>query len=106
MRYSSGVHSARLRAGISQAELAKRAGITQSAVSMIESKRRRPSVDAIEALARGMGVSPLAIYLLSANGHDVPRGTPGILLIGRISTLVDDLWRWRRNGNGQRLNPR
>jgi hypothetical protein len=65
---------------------------------MIESGHRKPSLEAVEAFARGLGVSPLAIHLLSANGRDVPRGDAGIVLIGRIARLVDDLWRHRHNG--------
>lgn len=98
MRYSAGIRSARQRAGLSQGDLARKAGRTQSTLSMIEARRRGPSIESIEAFARGLGVSPLVLYLLSANGHDVPRGASGILLVGRIARLVDDLWRCRRNG--------
>lgn len=98
MRYSAGIRSARERAGLSQADLAKRSGRSQSSLSMIESGRRRPTIETVEAVANGLGVSPLVVYLLSANGRDVPRGTPGILIISRIAHLVDDLWRSRRNG--------
>lgn len=101
MQYSVGIRSARERAGLSQAELAKRAGRSQSALSMIENRRTAPSLEAVEAFARGLGVTPLAIYMLSVNGRDVPRGDAGILLIGRIARLVDDLWRYRRNGRRQ-----
>jgi transcriptional regulator with XRE-family HTH domain len=99
MHYASGIRSARHRAGLSQAVLAKRAGRRQASISMLESGRRRSTICAVEAIARGLGVSPLAIYLLAANGRDVPRGVPGITLIGKIASLVDDLRRLRRNGS-------
>ena len=83
---------------MSQEELARRSGQSQSSLSMIESGRRQPSLVAIGKIARGLGVSPLVIFLLSANGQDVPRGTPGVLLIGRIARLVSDLWEARHNG--------
>lgn len=107
MNYPAAILAARRRASLSQATLARRSGRTQSALSMMESGRRRPSLDAIEAIARGLGVSPLVLHLLAANGRDVPKGTDGVRMIGAITRLVDDLWRWRRhNGNGSRNHRR
>jgi transcriptional regulator with XRE-family HTH domain len=98
MNYAAGIRAARQRAEFSQDTLAERAGCSQAAVSLIEARRHRPATSTVEALARGLGVSPLVLYLLSANGHDVPRGNDGIRIVGRISTLVDELWKHRRNG--------
>ena len=99
MKYSAGIRSARQRAGISQDELARRSGRSQSSLSMFEAGRRRPSLAMIEVIAKGLGVSPLVIHLMSANGQDVPRGMQGILIVARIARLVDDLWRSPRNGS-------
>ncbi|HEX7298398.1 MAG TPA: helix-turn-helix transcriptional regulator [Solirubrobacteraceae bacterium] len=44
------VREARRRQGISQAELARRAGTSQHAVSLIERGLRRPSLDTLERL--------------------------------------------------------
>lgn len=71
---------------------------------MVESRRRRPSLALLCALARGLGVSPLVLFLLAANGRDVPVGRVGIGIIAQIARLVDDLWRFRRNVRGQGRN--
>ena len=53
----------RISKGWSQAELARRIGVSTSAVGMYEQGRREPSVDTLVALSRIFGVS--LDYLLS-----------------------------------------
>src|SRR5438105_6418849 len=64
IRYSPGVTSrapgslvreARRRAGLSQKELGRRAGVTQSVVSAYESGARQPSLPTLERLVRAAG---------------------------------------------------
>ncbi len=43
--------------GLSQRELAKRAGVTNSAISMIETNRVSPSISSLEKILSGMGIS-------------------------------------------------
>jgi len=52
------LHQARRLAGLSQAELAQRAGIAQSVVSVYESGRRQPALSTLEGL-------------IAATGHDL-----------------------------------
>jgi predicted nucleotidyltransferase/DNA-binding XRE family transcriptional regulator len=49
------VRKARLRAGLSQAELGRRAGVTQSVVSAYESGARQPSVTMLARLVAATG---------------------------------------------------
>jgi transcriptional regulator with XRE-family HTH domain len=49
------VREARKRAGLAQAELARRAGVPQSTVGRIESGARVPSTDLVERLVRAAG---------------------------------------------------
>jgi transcriptional regulator with XRE-family HTH domain len=49
------VREARRRAGLSQAELARRAGVAQSTVGRIESGLRAPSTDLAERLVQAAG---------------------------------------------------
>lgn len=49
------LRGARLRAGLSQRQLAERAGVAQSVISMYESGRRQPSLPTLLALLRGAG---------------------------------------------------
>lgn len=59
---ASAVIGARLRAGLTQAELAERMGTSQSAVARLESGSARPSVATLEKLAHATG-SKLRIAL-------------------------------------------
>ena len=49
------VREARRRAGLSQRELAERAGTTQSAIARVETARTSPSFDLVERLVRACG---------------------------------------------------
>lgn len=73
----------RRQAGMSQAELAVRLGISASAVGMYEQGRREPSVDALVALAEIFQVS--TDYLLTGRITD-PREAEalGVLLEQRV----------------------
>lgn len=50
------VRDTRRRAGVSQVELGRRAGVTQSVVSAYESGRRQPSLPTLERLVRAAGL--------------------------------------------------
>ena len=52
---SDAVARARRRAGLSQRELAVRAGLTQAAVSRLESGDRLPRLETLQALAEASG---------------------------------------------------
>lgn len=49
------LRSARVRAGLSQAELAARAGVTQSVISVYESGRRQPALSTLAVLVEAAG---------------------------------------------------
>lgn len=57
--------AARVRAGLSQAELADRMGTTQSVVARIESGRHWPSLKTLRRYAKATGSRPV-IKLISA----------------------------------------
>lgn len=62
------LREARLRAGLSQTELARRAGVAQSVISVYESGRRQPAL-------------PTLASLVAPTGHDLLielRATPGL----------------------------
>ena len=56
MAISSVVREARRRAGLSQAQLAERAGVPKSTVGRIESGARVPSTEMVERLVRAAGL--------------------------------------------------
>lgn len=47
----------RIAAGLSQEELAHRAGVSMRYVSLLESRRHQPSLATIQGLCRGLGLS-------------------------------------------------
>jgi len=56
MAISSLIREARRRAGLSQAQLACRAGVPKSTVGRIESGARTPSTEMVERLVRAAGL--------------------------------------------------
>jgi transcriptional regulator with XRE-family HTH domain len=55
MARSALVREARLRAGLSQVDLARRAGVAKSTVGRIETGVRAPTADLVERLVRAAG---------------------------------------------------
>lgn len=54
----------RKRRNLSQADLAEMVNVTQSFISKIEKGQGNPSLDVMEALARALGVTPVALFEL------------------------------------------
>jgi transcriptional regulator with XRE-family HTH domain len=54
--------------GISQGELAERAGLHRTYVSDLERGARNPSIESIEKLARALGVSVAKLFEQADNG--------------------------------------
>ncbi len=52
------IKSMRLRLGISQSELARRAGYSHEFISQVERGVKSPSIKALQKIAWGLGVSP------------------------------------------------
>ncbi|HSV37760.1 MAG TPA: helix-turn-helix transcriptional regulator, partial [Nocardioidaceae bacterium] len=50
------LRDARTRAGLTQSELAQRAGTTQSVISAYESDRRQPALTTLEGLVAATGL--------------------------------------------------
>lgn len=64
------IREARLRAGLTQQELAQRAGTTQSAVARWESGRTRPAMETVAQLVRACGLE-LSLRIADADPGDV-----------------------------------
>ena len=60
---------ARLEAGLSQRELAERAGVTQSEIARIESGKREPSIPTLQKILAGAGLE-LRFRLDKLDDHD------------------------------------
>jgi len=77
---------ARLRAGLSQSELAHRAGLAQSVMSMYESSRRQPALRTLAALVDPTGLD-LVLELRPAPGLDCLTGPHGQRVLAGRSQL-------------------
>jgi transcriptional regulator with XRE-family HTH domain len=52
----------RQKAGLSQEELADRAGLNRNYVGMIEREENAPTVDALEQLSEALNVDPVVLF--------------------------------------------
>lgn len=100
MNYPAAIRTIRERANMTQGQLAKRAGVSQSTISMAEAGRCGVSLGFVEKIARAMALSPAVIHLTALEPTDLPRGKLGLLVTGQIMTVLSSLWqaRLRRTG--------
>ncbi len=66
---SAFLQMARLEAGLSQRELAERAGVAQSEIARIESGNREPSIPTLQKILAGAGLE-LCFRLAPLDDHD------------------------------------
>ena len=69
----SAVRAARLRAGVSQVELAERAGTSQPSVARLERGQVSPTVMTLDRIARALGTD-LVIDFEPQAGNSLTRG--------------------------------
>jgi transcriptional regulator with XRE-family HTH domain len=55
--FASALRDARGRAGLTQEDLAERADVSARFISLLETGKRQPSLSALAAVSRGLGVS-------------------------------------------------
>ena len=67
------IRRARLRSGISQRELARRAGTSQAAISRIERGLEEPTLARVEQILAGLGWRPVVDLVPIANHDAEPR---------------------------------
>jgi transcriptional regulator with XRE-family HTH domain len=61
---------------ITQQELAKKAGLSVSYISMLEREQRTPPLDTLEVVAKGLGVDPLALLEDPPKKAPAPKAVP------------------------------
>ncbi len=76
MNYGKGIKIARAIAGLQQKDLADKAGIDASHVSMIEMGKRQPSMIVLNKLCAALGMPPHLLALLSADRDDIAINDP------------------------------
>jgi transcriptional regulator with XRE-family HTH domain len=55
--FSRVVKKHRMKKGLSRAELAKRAGLHQTYIGLLEREERSPNLDTAKAIAKGLGLT-------------------------------------------------
>jgi len=75
MNYSKAIRVARSLADISQGTLADRAEIDRSYLSLIESGKRKPSIETIERIARALKLPFHLLSLLASEEADIKRAS-------------------------------
>ena len=71
MNYSKAIRVARSLADLSQAELADRANLDRSYLSLIESGKRHPTVESLERLATALRLPFHLLTLLGSESSDI-----------------------------------
>jgi transcriptional regulator with XRE-family HTH domain len=66
------IHKARIRAGITQAELAEKLGVDRVAITRYENGHRGPHISDVPLLAQILNVSPLFFFEDSAESNSSP----------------------------------
>lgn len=71
MRYGKAIRICRAAKGLSQKELASRAGIGSSHISLIEAGKRSPSLATVEKICKALNVPTHLVMLLAADPRDI-----------------------------------
>lgn len=67
MNLGKSIHTCRVKRGLSQAELARRAGCSVSYLSMLENSKRDPTMSTVQSIASGLGVPVEILFFLGAD---------------------------------------
>ena len=70
MNYGKALKIARAATGLQQQELAKKAGLTASYISLVEMGKRTPSTSALRKLSRALEMPPHLLTLLATEPED------------------------------------
>ena len=89
MNISDGLKTARLRSGLKQFEFAKKAKISQTYVSQIESGKKEPSIDVLKRYEK-ITKQPLAVILWDAMTEESVQKTK-LTEYRKIKPIIDDL---------------
>jgi len=60
--FGQNLKQARLKAGLTQLQMAKKSGVDRATISLIENDREQPRTDTILKLARVLGLSPSSLW--------------------------------------------
>lgn len=67
MRYDRALRICRAAAGLQQTELAQKAGVGASYLSLIEAGKRTPSLETVRGICEALGIPPALFMLLASD---------------------------------------
>jgi predicted nucleotidyltransferase/DNA-binding XRE family transcriptional regulator len=89
------LREARQRAGLSQAELARRAGVAQPVISAYETGRREPGLSMLDKLVRASGHDLVVEAVARPGGRELPDSPVGRRLHRQRRAILDAAGRRR-----------
>jgi transcriptional regulator with XRE-family HTH domain len=95
MHLGSAIKFCRLQLGLTQPQLAERAGVSASYLSILERGKRDPSFSTIEKIARALAL-PLSLLIFIATDPSEISGLP-LELTEKLSAATMNLFRVARN---------
>jgi transcriptional regulator with XRE-family HTH domain len=90
MNLGKSIQTCRMQRGFSQADLAKRAGISVSYLSMLENSKRDPTISTVEKIANALGVPIEILFFLGAEQGElagIDRDLAGQLALTALGLL-------------------
>jgi len=94
MNIGGAIEGLRKKKEIRQNELAEKAKITQSYLSLIESNKKEPNLKTLRAIAEALEVPLPIIFFLSITEDDIPRGKKESykLLSPLVNSVIQDVF--------------
>jgi transcriptional regulator with XRE-family HTH domain len=71
MNLGQAIKMCRIRRGVSQEELARRAGYSDSYISFLEQNARDPTISALSGIARALDVPLVILFFLAAEADEL-----------------------------------
>lgn len=100
MEYGRALKICRAALGLSQQEVARKAGITTSYLSLIEGGKREPRLATLGNISKAMGVPTHLVMLLAAGPKEIP--SPERKKLGEVSKSLLSLLAGRSSARGKR----
>jgi len=94
MNIGRGVKTVRINKGFNQKRFAKKVGITQSYLSLIESNKKTPSTEVLEQIAEAVDVTLPVLFWFTVDENDVDNKKLEMfrLLKPSVDKLIADLF--------------
>ena len=89
MNIGKAIRELRKRQELNQGQLAQKAGITQAALSAIESKGVRPNSETLKSLCEALQVPESLIYVMGMEKSDVPEHKQ--VLYDQLFPVIEDM---------------